>query len=67
MFQACYKNVLEGVVPNILRIISNVIHGSIHRRATRQKNQLHLLAVRTETAKRSFYYHGCTDFNSFMQ
>ena len=42
-------------------------NGSVHQRATRQKNQLHLPAVRTQTAKRSFYYHGCTDFNSFMQ
>ena len=42
-------------------------NGSVHQRATRQKNQLHLPAVRTETAKRSFYYYGCTVFNSFMQ
>ena len=42
-------------------------NGSVHQRATRQKNQLHLPAVRTETVKRSFYYYGCTVFNSFMQ
>ena len=42
-------------------------NGSVHQRATRQKNQLHLPAVRTETAKRSFYYYGCTVFNSFRQ
>ena len=42
-------------------------NGSVHQRATRQKNQLHLPAVRTETTKRSFYYYGCTVFNSFMQ
>ena len=41
-------------------------NGSVHQRATKQKNQLHLPAVRTGTAKRSFYY-GCTVFNSFMQ
>ena len=34
-------------------------------RTTRQSNLLHLPLVRTETAKRAFYYHGCTVFNNF--
>ena len=31
---------------------------------TRQRNLLHLPCVRTETAKKSFYYHGCVVYNS---
>ena len=34
-------------------------------RTTRQSNLLHLPSVQTETAKRAFYYHGCTVFNNF--
>ena len=34
-------------------------------RSTRQSKLLHLPAVRTEVAKRSFYYHGCTVYNNF--
>ena len=39
----------------------------IHTRATRQRDLLHLPAVRTEVAKRSFYYHGCVVFNNFSR
>ena len=42
-------------------------HGNVHQRATRQKNELHIPAVRIETAKRSFYYYCLNVFNSFMQ
>ena len=38
----------------------------IIKQTTRQSNMLHLPSVRTETAKRSFYYHGCIVFNRFM-
>ena len=40
-------------------------NNKIHTRATRQRDLLHLPAVRTEVAKRSFYYHGCVVFNDF--
>lgn len=32
-------------------------------RSTRQSNKLHLPRVRTESAKKYFYYHGCNVFN----
>ena len=38
-------------------------NNTIYARATRQSNLLHPPAVRTEIAKRSFYYYGCTLFN----
>ena len=38
-------------------------NNTIHARATRQSNLLHPPAVRTEIAKRSLYYYGCTLFN----
>ena len=38
-------------------------NSTIHSRATRQRDLLHLPAVRTEVAKRSFYYCGCVVFN----
>ena len=60
------KKCIRGRCPQYFKDYSKC-NGSVHQRATRLKNQLHLPAVRTETAKRSFYYHGCTAFNSFMQ
>ena len=38
-------------------------NNKIHSRVTRQRDLLHLPAVRTEVAKRSFYYYGCVVFN----
>ena len=38
-------------------------NNTIHARTTRQSNLLHPPAVRTEIAKRSLYYYGCTLFN----
>ena len=38
-------------------------NNKIHSRATRQRDLLHLPAVRTEVAKRSFYYYGYVVFN----
>ena len=35
-----------------------VLNKDICTRSTRQSNGLHLPAIRTEVAKRSFYYHG---------
>ena len=42
-------------------------NNKIHTRATRQRDLLHLPAVRTEVAKRSFYYYGCVVFNDFSR
>ena len=42
-------------------------NNKINMRATRQVDLLHLPAVRTEAAKRSFYYHGCIAFNNFSK
>ena len=36
---------------------------TIHVRAAKESNILRPPAVRTEIAKRSFYYYGCTLFN----
>ena len=63
---SCFKKCIRGRCPQYFKEYFKC-NGSVHQRATRQKNQLHLPAVRTETAKRSFYYYGCTVFNSFMQ
>ena len=38
-------------------------NSKIHSRATRRRDLLHLPAVKTEVAKRSFYYYGCVVFN----
>ena len=35
--------------------------------STHQSNRLHLLALRTEMAKRSFYYHGSMAFNNYCK
>lgn len=42
-----------------------IFNNKIHSRTTRQSNLLHLPRVRTEVAKKSFYYHGCIVFNNF--
>ena len=44
-----------------------VVNNKIHTRATIQRDLLHLPAVRTEVAKRYFYYHGCVVFNNFSR
>ena len=38
-------------------------NSKIHSRATRQRDLLHLPAVKTEVAKRSFYHYRCVVFN----
>ena len=35
--------------------------------STQQSNLLHLPAIRTETARRFFYYHGSTVFNKYCK
>ena len=44
-----------------------VFNEDICTRSTRQSNLLHLPAIRTEVAKRSFYYHGRMVFNSYCK
>ena len=66
---------------HILKLVRKCMHGrfpqyfkdyfvfnkDICARLTRQSNLLHLPAIRTEVAKRSFYYHGSTVFNSYCK
>ncbi len=51
--------------PNFLRIILLLIE-MWHLRQTRQADLLHLPKVRTEAAKKSFYYSGCQIYNSYQ-
>ena len=66
---------------HILKLVRKCLHGrypqyfknyfvfnnDICVRSTRQSNLLHLPAMRTEVAKRSFYYHGSMVFNSYSK
>ena len=56
------KKCLQGQCPQYFKQYFKR-NNTIHARATRQSNLLHPPAVRTEIAKRSFYYYGCTLFN----
>ena len=56
------KKCLQGQCPQYFKEYFKR-NNTIHARATRQSNLLHPPAVRTEIAKRSFYYYGCTLFN----
>ena len=56
------KKCLQGQCPQYFKEYFKR-NDTIHARATRQSNLLHPPAVRTEIAKRSFYYYGCTLFN----
>ena len=40
---------------------------NISQHATRQSEHIHLPRVRTESAKRSFYYNGCKIYNKLKQ
>jgi hypothetical protein len=44
-----------------------VYNREINARITRQSNLLHLAKVRTEAAKKSFFYNGCVVFNNFKR
>ena len=66
---------------NILKLVRKCIHGrcpqyfknyfvfnkDICGRSSRQSNLLHLPAIRTEVAKRFFYYHRSMVFNSYCK
>ena len=56
------KKCLQGQCPQYFKEYFKR-NNTINARATRQSNLLHPLAVRTEIAKRSFYYYGCTLLN----
>ena len=56
------KKSLRGQCPQFLRNYF-ILNKDVVRRVTRQSNLLHLPKVRTETAKRLFYYNGCIVFN----
>ena len=56
------KKCLQGQCPQYFKEYFKR-NNTIHARATRQSNLLHPPAVRTEIAKRSFYYYGCILFN----
>ena len=59
------RKFLIGSVPQFLTNYFT-LNRDICERLTRQSNQLHLPKVRTETAKKSFYYNGCIVYNSFI-
>ena len=56
------KKCLQGQCPQYFKEYFKR-NNTIYARTTRRSNLLHPPAVRTEIAKRSFYYHGCTLFN----
>ena len=60
------RKALNGSVPQFLTNYFT-FNRDICERLTRQSNQLHLPKVRTETAKKSFYYNGCIVCNSFIK
>jgi hypothetical protein len=61
-----FKKSLTGTVPQFLTNYFTC-NRDIHERLTRQINQLHLPKVKTESAKKSFYYNGCIVYNSFIK
>ena len=56
------KKCLQGQCPQYFKEYFKR-NNTIYARATRRSNLLHPPAVRTEIAKRSFCYYGCTLFN----
>ena len=58
------KKCLSGRCPQFFRNYFK-FNSSVSKRETRQSRLLHLPWVRTEVAKRSFYYNGCTVYNNF--
>ena len=56
------KRCIEGRCPQYF-LGYFTFNSKIHSGATRQRDLLHLPTIRTEVAKRSFYYYGCVIFN----
>lgn len=57
---------ISGNCPQFFRNYFN-FNKNISQRATRQSDHLHLPRVRTEIAKRSFYYNGSIIYNKLKQ
>ena len=80
MFEGCYYQQVFGTAIGspVSAVIANLVMGrcpqlfknyftfnsSEHSRVTRQSHKLHLPRVRTEQAKKSFYYNGCVVYNN---
>ena len=66
-WNSCGKGGLDSIEKTqrrAARVIAKTNYNKdIIERKTRQSNLLHLTKVRTESAKKSFYYNGCTVFN----
>jgi len=54
-------------VYNTASVFTVVYNKYINARPTQQSNVLHLPAIRMETARRSFYYHGSTVFHKYSK
>ena len=59
------KKCLSGHCPQFFKNYFRS-NSSVSNRATRQSNHLHLARVRTEVAKRGFYFNGCIVYNKFQ-
>ena len=59
------KKCLSGHCPQFFKNYFRS-NSSVSNRATRQSNHLHLPCVRTEVAKRGFYFNGCIVYNKFQ-
>ena len=57
------KKCLLGKYPQFFKNYFVFFNRDILQRTTRQSNKLHLPKVRTECARKSFYFYGCKVFN----
>ena len=60
LVEKCLKRQVPQCIMHYFTFNRDIAH-----RKTGQSNLLHLPKVRTEEAKRYFYYNGCIVFNSF--
>ena len=79
MASVMWPTLKEGPTKHFFNLVNNSLAGPCPQhfinyfkhnkdvcvRSTRQSKLLHLPAVRTEVAKRSFYYHGFSVYNNF--
>ena len=56
------RKCLDGLVPPYFSNYFN-LNSSVHAVATRRCDDIHITKVNLETAKRSFYFTGATEFN----
>ena len=64
VFKLVNKCIEEWCLQFFLNYFS--FNSEVHSRVTRQSNNLHLPLVRTEQAKKSFYYNGCVVYNNHI-